>query len=81
MTTAIRVRYQATQDNQITGTWRAEAHGDGGALLSALFTGPNAEIRCRDYVRLANGELDTADVAGLATRAQTVQPITSPLPG
>ena len=48
------MRYEAFEDHDFPGQWRAEAFDDDGECYVTIFSGPDAEQRARAYIQWVN---------------------------
>lgn len=46
--------YEASEHRKFKGQWVVETFGDDGECYQALFSGPGAEDRAREYVAFKN---------------------------
>lgn len=48
------LRYETIEDNRHPGDYRTEAVGEDGEVYTAIFVGPDAEIRANEYADWKN---------------------------
>jgi len=46
--------YECFEDKNEPGIWRCESYGDEGECLVAIFSGPDAEARAKEYMHFQN---------------------------
>ena len=63
-----RLKYEVIESPEFPGQWHAEAIDDEGRVFVAVFSGPEAEERAREYADWKNG-LMRAPVIQLAKKS------------
>ena len=64
-----RLKYEVTESPEFSGHWHVEAIDDEGRVFVAVFSGPEAEERAREYADWKNG-LRRASVVQLVKNPQ-----------
>jgi hypothetical protein len=57
--------YEVVQDRNFPGDWRVEAvnHSGDGEVYTAIFTGPDAETRAREYAQWKTTKVSAPELA------------------